>query len=81
MLQPKPRFSLYFPHEVLLIEIDRRCTFADCTGRNLIGLTKPEAIEYRGFDCSHCECWNDDQLKESELPYSWRDLISPDTVN
>jgi hypothetical protein len=34
-------------------------------------LTKDEAIEYRGFDCSQCERWNQDVLDQSELPPSW----------
>jgi hypothetical protein len=43
----------------------------DCALRNQIGLTKAEAIEYRGFHCSHCERWNDDQINQWELPESW----------
>jgi hypothetical protein len=61
----------HFPREVLLIEIERRCSFVDCQGRNQIGLTKAEAIEYRGFHCSCCERWNDDRLNQFELPESW----------
>ena len=60
-----------FPREVLLIEIERRCSLMDCAGRNLIGLTKAETIEYRGFHCSECERWNDDEVSQSELPDSW----------
>ena len=67
----KQSSRLHFPREVLLIEIERRCSFVDCHGRNQIGLTEAEAIEYRGFHCSHCERWNDDQLNQSELPDSW----------
>ena len=67
----KQSSRFHFPREVLLIEIERRCIFLDCHGRNQVGLTKAEAIEYRGFHCSHCERWNDDQLKGSELPDSW----------
>jgi hypothetical protein len=63
--------TFQFPRETLLIEIERRCLFADCGGRNQIGLTKTEAIEYRGFDCAHCEQWNDDRLNQRELPESW----------
>jgi hypothetical protein len=55
----------------LLIEIERRCAGRDCGARNRIGLTKAEAIEYRGFECSQCERWNDDQLIQLELPDSW----------
>jgi hypothetical protein len=63
-----------FPRIPLLIEIERRCVVDECGARNRIGLTKAEAIEYRGFDCSQCERWNDDQLNQAELPDSW---ISP----
>lgn len=66
--------SFVFPRDVLLVEIGRRCSFVDCAGRNQIGLTKAEVIEYRGFHCSHCERWNDDQLNQSELPDSWPDV-------
>ena len=67
--RPPQRF--YFPREVLLVEVERRCHFPDCAARNLIGLTKAEAIEYRGFDCSKCERWNDDTLNPEALPESW----------
>ena len=67
----KQSSRLHFPREVLLIEIERRCSFVDCHGHHQIGLTKAEAIEYRGFHCVHCERWNDDRLKQSELPDSW----------
>ena len=67
----KQSSRFHFLREVLLIEIERRCIFVDCQGRHQIGLTKAEAIEYRGFHCPHCERWNDDRLKQSELPDSW----------
>jgi hypothetical protein len=60
--------------EVLLIEIERRCTVQDCTARNFIGLTKVEALEYNGFECSECEQWNKDLLKQAEVPDSWDDI-------
>ena len=63
--------NFYFPREVLLVEIERRCQFPDCGARNLIGLTKSEAIEYRGFDCSKCQRWNDDTVNPEALPESW----------
>ena len=62
--------------EVLLIEIERRCSVQECIARNFIGLTKKEARTYHGFECSECEQWNNDALKPSELPDSWDD-ISP----
>ena len=67
--------KLYFPREVLLVEIERRCQFPDCAARNFIGLTKSEAIEYRGFDCSKCQRWNDDTVNPEALPASWANEI------
>jgi hypothetical protein len=64
-----------FPRETLLVEIERYCAFPDCVWRNGIGLTKSEAIEYRGFDCAKCERWNDDTVEAVELPESWRNEI------
>jgi len=71
MMQTKRKQSFHFPRTVLLVEIERRCAFRDCNAKNQIGLTKQEAIEYRGFECSHCERWNEDRVKQSELPDSW----------
>ncbi|HYX30321.1 MAG TPA: hypothetical protein VE863_17405 [Pyrinomonadaceae bacterium] len=68
----KARSNFYFPREVLVIEIDRRCAAHECRARNQISLTKPEAIEYRGFTCSECETWTGDRLMQSEMPESWR---------
>ena len=67
----KPKSKFYFPRTTLVIEIDRRCT--ECGKRNHISLTKPEAIGYRGFNCSECESWNDDRLSPSEEPDSWNE--------
>jgi hypothetical protein len=67
----KIKTSLHFPREVLVIEIDRRCAADECRARNQISLTKPNAIQYRGFNCSECETWNDDRLTQSEMPDSW----------
>jgi len=69
--QPKRKHVFDFPRTVLLIEIERRCSFPDCNAKKQVGLTKQEAIEYRGFECFQCEQWNDDRLKQSELPDSW----------
>ena len=69
--QEKRQF--YFPRDVLVIEIDRRCAGDECRARNQISLTKTEAIEYRGFNCSECELWNDDRLSQSEMPESWHE--------
>ncbi|HYW72215.1 MAG TPA: hypothetical protein VE961_14360 [Pyrinomonadaceae bacterium] len=69
----KERTAFYFPREVLVIEIERRCAGDDCHARNQISLTKAEAIGYRGFNCSECERWNDDRLNQSEVPGSWNE--------
>ena len=65
----KQRF--HFSRTTLLVEIERRCAFPDCQVRNQIGLTKQEAIEYRGFECFQCERWNEDRVSQSELPDTW----------
>jgi hypothetical protein len=62
--------------EVLLIEIERRCKFADCGVRNRFGLTKAEAIEYRGFECRQCKRWNDDVLNYTDTPDWWDEIDS-----
>ena len=69
----KERSEFHFPREVLVIEIDRRCSDDECRARNQVSLTKAEAIEYRGFNCSECETWNDDRLTQSEMPGSWNE--------
>lgn len=66
---------LSFPREVLLIEIERYCSFPDCGARNRLGLTRAEAIEYGGFDCCKCERWNDDTIPRDALPESWADSM------
>jgi len=71
MTKTERRQTFHFPREPLLIEIERRCAFSDCGAKNQIGLTKDEAIEYRGFECSKCERWNHDRLNQFELPDSW----------
>lgn len=65
---------IVIPREILLIEIDRRCFFADCNGRVLIGLTKQEAIRYSGFECLRCCRWNDDNLSEKDVPDWWNEI-------
>ena len=69
----KERATLFFPRDVLVIEIGRRCAGDECHARNLISLTKAEAIGYRGFNCSECETWNDDRVTQSEMPDSWNE--------
>lgn len=70
--------KFHFPREVLLVEIERRCRFPDCEAKNSIGLTKTEAIGYRGFECVKCERWNDDAVNPNALPDSWLDNVWPD---
>lgn len=74
------RNTFHFPREVLLVEVERHCRFADCGARNSISLTKAEAIEYRGFECVKCQRWNDDSIDVAALPESWADatLINHD---
>lgn len=71
MAETKPRQKLHFPRTPLLVEIERRCSFPDCAAANRVGLTNQEAIEYRGFECFHCERWNNDSVSPLELPASW----------
>ena len=62
---------MFIPREILLVEIDRRCFFPDCNGRTLVGLTKREASDYRGFECRVCKRWNDDNLSDKDVPDEW----------
>jgi hypothetical protein len=71
MAERRSREKFYFPRTPLLVKIERRCGFPECAAGNQIGLTKQEAIEYRGFDCCQCERWNDDHLNRLEMPDSW----------
>lgn len=66
--------QIIVPREVLLVEIDRRCTFADCDTRAMIGLTKDEASDYIGFECQQCKRWNDDQLTRKDVPDWWDEI-------
>lgn len=67
--------SMMFPREVLLIEIERRCTVAACGARTRVGLTKEDARGYTGFECERCESWNQDVLTERDIPDWWEELI------
>ena len=71
VMATKRKQSFYFPRSTLLFEIERRCAFPDCAARNQVGLTKQEAIEYRGFECFQCKRRNEDRLSQPELPDSW----------
>jgi hypothetical protein len=59
------------PREVLLVEIDRRCCFADCLARVRFGLARQEANSYQGFECVNCQRWNSDELREDDVPDWW----------
>ena len=59
---------------VLLVEISRHCNFSECNARVFVGLTKQEALEYKGFECRACERWNDDSLTKTEIPEWWDEL-------
>lgn len=72
--------NVSFPREVLLFEIERHCRVPACNARNLIGLTKQEAIEYRGFACFECKNWTEDSLRQTDAP-DWWDDISDKTVH
>jgi hypothetical protein len=63
-----------FPREVLLVEVERRCSDAACGARARIGLTKAEARAYTGFECEACGVWNDDALAERDVPEWWEEL-------
>jgi hypothetical protein len=71
-MEAKQKQKFHFPRTPLLVEIERRCALADCVARNQIGLTKQEAIRYRGFECILCKRWNEDQVSQSELPDTWK---------
>jgi hypothetical protein len=62
------------PRAVLLIEVSRDCFFPDCNARVSLGLTKSEAINYRGFECAVCKRWNDDLLAERDVPEWWAEV-------
>ncbi|MBD0325008.1 MAG: hypothetical protein ICV68_01170 [Pyrinomonadaceae bacterium] len=67
--------NIFIPREVLLVEIERRCSVdAECNARARIGLTKEEARAYCGFTCERCERWNEDILTERDAPEWWEEL-------
>jgi hypothetical protein len=77
-MKAAPRRRLVIPRRVLLVEIERRCRLADCNARARIGLTKPEARAYTGFECERCKGWNQDALMESDVPDWWEELAITD---
>ena len=66
------RLGFEFPRELLLVEVARRCR--GCGEPARLGLTKAEALAYLGFECEHCESWNDDELSEPDVPEWWGEL-------
>ena len=59
--------------QLLLMEIERRCS--ECNQRVFVGLTKEEAMDYNGFECTTCDHWHFDSLTKSDVP-DWWDEIS-----
>ncbi|MET0649656.1 MAG: hypothetical protein ABW208_23840 [Pyrinomonadaceae bacterium] len=66
--------KVIFPREVLLVEIERWCGDHVCNARTRLSLTKAEARDYTGFECSRCERWNEDALGERDIPEWWEEL-------
>jgi hypothetical protein len=62
------------PRAVLLVEVERWCGDHACNARTRLSLTKAEARSYTGFECQHCERWNDDALTERDIPEWWEEL-------
>ena len=60
--------------QILLMDIERRCSFAECNKRIFVGLTKKEALEYHGFECADCGRWNEDSLKRTDVPDWWDEI-------
>ena len=70
--------KIIIPRQVLLVEVERRCSRADCNAKTRVGLTKEEARAYSGFECERCQQWNDDQLTERDVPDWWEELAVTD---
>jgi hypothetical protein len=66
--------GIVIERQVLLFEIERRCSFPECNQRVFVGLTKQEAIDYAGFECTLCERWNDDSLTKNDVPDWWDEI-------
>jgi hypothetical protein len=60
--------------ELLLVEVERWCGDHACNARTRLSLTKAEARDYTGFECSRCGRWNDDALSERDIPEWWEGL-------
>jgi hypothetical protein len=70
--------KLMISRELLLVEVERRCSVADCNAKTMLGLTKAEARAYCGFRCELCDKWNLDVLTENDVPEWWEDLVITD---
>ncbi len=70
----KAKSRIQFPRQLLLVEIERRCSDSYCNARVALGLTKEEAREYHGFKCERCELWTEDLLTERDIPEWWEEL-------
>jgi hypothetical protein len=65
---------IVFPREVLLVEVERWCGDPLCGARTRLSLTKDEARAYTGFECARCERWDEDALRERDIPDWWEEL-------
>ena len=70
----KAKRRIQFPRQLLLVEIERRCSNPGCNVRVTIGLTKEEARTFDGFECARCELWTEDVLTERDVPEWWEEL-------
>src|SRR4029453_5274166 len=67
--------GIVIERQVLLFEIERRCSFPECNQRVFVGLTKQEAFDYTGFECALCERGNDALLTKNNV-LDWGDEIA-----
>lgn len=72
------RSRIVIPRELLLVEIERRCSLPECNAKTRLGLTKDEARAYTGFECERCQEWNEDLLNERDVPEWWDELVVTD---
>jgi hypothetical protein len=68
------RKRIVTPRQVLLVEIERRCSNSECNFKNRIGLTKDDAQAYLGFECERCQHWTADVLTERDVPDWWDEI-------
>lgn len=71
----KSRRAIRIERHVLLVEVERRCSLHHCNERIFVSLTKQEAFVYKGFKCTSCERWNDDNLTKLDVPDWWDEII------